>query len=166
MNAIAVVSLLIPVVGIGLTFLAIYLSRAEVKNKTLNSEGGPAPKPTSGYIVLGVFTAVVILFGLFTLYQYWDNFSQHKDLITYGAWLFLIMIAGMFVQVIVSNYRADKPLFHVTASQLIFPVLLSPFVFYVIWSTAAATPKGSVVLYCAFLNGYFWESTVSKVKPS
>jgi hypothetical protein len=166
MNTFAVLSLLIPVLGVGLTFLAISLSRKEVRNKTLADPGDPPPKPTSGYVVLSVFTAAVIIFGVFTLYQYWDKLSQNRDLIIYGVWLIIIMIVGMFVQVIVSNYRADKPLFQVSASQLIFPLLLSPFVFYVIWQTAAATPQGSVVYYCAFLNGYFWESTVSKVKPT
>lgn len=166
MNTSAVLSLLIPVLGVVLTFVAIALSREEVRKKTLAAPDAPPPTPTSGYAVLVVFTVLVIIFGVFTLYQYWDRFTQNKGNIIYGVWLVVIMIVGMFVQVIVTNYRAGSPLFRVSASQLIFPLLLSPFVFYVIWQTAAATPQGSVVYYCAFLNGYFWESTVSKVKPT
>jgi hypothetical protein len=163
MNTIAILALLFVPVAIALPFLARILSRREIRNRTLNGEQ-PDKSPKSGYILLSVFTFIALAFGLLTLILYWDVVSRNKDLIIFGIGLFIVMVIGMFVQVLISSY-ADHRAFSVTASQLVFPVLLSPIVFYAVWTAAASAPKGYFVIYCAFLNGYFWESAVSKVKP-
>lgn len=162
MEVAALTALLLTVLSPALTFVAKRLHKIQV-SKTL---GPRRPPPnTSGRRVLIVFTVIVIVFGAFTLFRYWDAVVRNQDQLIFGVWLFLCMVAGMFVQVLINNYRAGNPLLMVTATQLIFPVLLSPIVFYVIWSTAGASPQGYFAVYCAFLNGYFWESTVSKVNP-
>lgn len=167
MDIVSVISILLVPAGILVVFLAIYSSRRETSEirKTLG-EGDPTPPPKSGYMVLTIFTIIVVLFGAFVLFTNWDVVKNHKDLITFGIGLFLSMIAGMFAQVIMSNYKAGRPLLAVSGSLLLYPVLISPIVFYVVWSSVASAPKGYFVVYCAFLNGYFWESTVSKVKPT
>jgi hypothetical protein len=161
MILVALTALLLTIASPALTVVAKNLRKAQVR-KTL---GRRRPPNTSGRNVLIVFTAAVVAFGAFTLLRYWGEVARNQDLLIYGVWLFLFMVAGMFVQVLITNYRDGHPLLAVTATQLIFPILLSPIVFYIIWLTAGASPHGYFAIYCAFLNGYFWESTVSKVNP-
>lgn len=167
MNMISLFSLLLIPAGVLVALLATYLSRRETT--AIQKKLGPGkepPTPKSGKVVLMIFTLIVILYGAFVLKSNWEVVAQNKDLLTFGVGLFLSMVFGMFAQVIMSNYKAGQPLLAVSGSQLLYPVLISPIVFYVIWSTVASAPKGYFVVYCAFLNGYFWESTVSKVKPT
>jgi hypothetical protein len=119
-----------------------------------------------GTKVLLVFATIVGLFGLIVLRTYWPQIMDpnNRDNVLFAVGLVLAMIAGMFVQVIASNYKAGKPLFDVTASQLIFPTLFSIIVFYSVWVTADAT-KTLFSIHAAFLNGYFWESVVSAMQP-
>jgi len=107
----------------------------------------------------------VVLFGAYTAATHWNTVTLNKDLITFAAWLLLTMAAGMFAQVIMSNAKRGQSPFRVTAGDLLLPVVVSPIVFYAIWSTVASAHTGYFVVYCAFLNGYFWEGTVSKAKP-
>jgi hypothetical protein len=111
-----------------------------------------------------VFAVVVVVFGIITAWRYWERIKQNDELLIYGGWLFIAMVFGMFVQVIASNYRAGKPLFHVSAAQLIFPILFSLIVFYAVWVTASTAPPGLFSFYAAFLNGYFWESVVNTTR--
>jgi hypothetical protein len=74
------------------------------------------------------------------------------------------MAAGMFVQVLTTNYRHERPLLEVTPAQLVFPLLFSPIVFYPIWLVGGDRGPGAFPFYAAFLNGYFWQSVVSAVK--
>lgn len=118
-----------------------------------------------GPVVLLIFVGVVAVFGLVTLVYYWQEIIANRDNISFAAWLFLTMVAGMFVQVVAENYRSHKPLFRVDASRLIFPLLFSLVVFYPIWSLTADAPRNLFAFHAAFLNGFFWESVVSSAKP-
>jgi hypothetical protein len=118
-----------------------------------------------GQRVLVGFAVIVLAFGAVTVVRFWPEIKRNENLFYYGGWLFLVMLFGMFVQVIAANYRSGKPLFEVTASQLIFPVLFSIIVFYGVWVTASSAQGGLFPIYAAFLNGYFWESVVSATKP-
>lgn len=157
----ALVGVLLTLLGAGLLFVAGGVSSSR-KGRTVL---GKKPDDKSGYHVLLVFTGVVVVYGILILIRYREVLLQRQDELLFAFGLFLVMVGGMFAQVIVSNYRADKPLHKVSGSQLLFPMLLSPIVFYVIWASAASAPRGYFAVYCAFLNGYFWESTVSKVNP-
>lgn len=159
----AVISILLTILGASLTFFSKMLSDQQTRNKTLAPDEVRTDK--SGLRVLVVFTIIVLIYGVFLVVRFWDRIQQQMDSLAFGGGLFLMMVFGMFVQVIISNHRAGRPLSTVTGSQLIFPLLLSPIVFYAIWSVAATTPEVSFAVYCAFLNGYFWESTVSKANP-
>lgn len=117
--------------------------------------------PSANWILYG-FAIVVLLFGIGTVIWYWKDIRQNIDTVFFCGWLFLTMTAGMFVQVITSNYTANRSLFSVTLSQLIYPLLFSVVVYYPIWVTATASPRGLFSFYAAFLNGYFWQNVVSK----
>jgi hypothetical protein len=134
----------------------------------------PSPKPELGFSpdsarrpavgILLVFVALTTLFGLITVVRYRDTILKNTDQLIFVAWLALVMIAGMFVQVLASNYRSGNPLLSVSASQLLYPLLFAIVVFYPIWALAASAPKNFFVIHAAFLNGYFWESVVSSAK--
>ena len=120
----------------------------------------PGPGPS----VLAVFVVLVFAFGIVSLVHYWDLIKANIESLFYALWLFVFMVLGMFVQVLATNYRSDKPLFAISASQLLFPLLFSIVVYYPIWAIAATAPRNLFPVYAAFLNGYFWENVVSAAR--
>jgi hypothetical protein len=119
---------------------------------------------TTGQKVLVGFSIVVLIFGILTIIIFWRSITSDIRETFFFIWLFLLMAAGMFIQVITSNYRNGKALFEVSASQLIFPLLFSIIIFYPIWSLAASAAHNAFSFYAAFLNGFFWETVVSSAR--
>lgn len=129
----------------------------------------PPPKGSSrpvapGTVVLLIFATIVVVFGLITLTRYWAVIKEAEDKAYLFGWLVLLMIAGMFVQVLEGNYRNGKQLFDVTATQLALPLLFSVVVFYPIWAIGTSATDKVFAIYAAFLNGYFWETVVTNMK--
>ena len=118
----------------------------------------------AGIVVLLMFALVIIIFGRFSLYYYWPLISANAETLMFAVWLFLTMVGGMFVQVVTANSRGGRPLFDISASQLVFPLLFAFIVYYPIWALAASSQRNLFPFYAAFLNGYFWESVVSAAK--
>jgi hypothetical protein len=118
----------------------------------------------AGITVLLSFALIIIIFGGFSLYYYWSLIAANGETLIFALWLFFAMVAGMFVQVLAANFRAGRPLFDISASQLVFPLLFALIVYYPIWALAASSPRNLFPFYAAFLNGYFWESVVSAAK--
>lgn len=127
--------------------------------------GGPGESPEGAKTILWLFAALVALFGIISLIRYWDALRRNQDSLYFAAWLFVFMVAGMFVQVLATNYRAGRPLFAVTRAQLLFPLLFSIVVFYPVWAIGASAAYSFFSVHAAFLNGYFWESVVSTASP-
>jgi len=113
-------------------------------------------------ILLG-FVAILCLLGIATLVHYRGAVVRNIDGFFYGAWLVVTMIAGMFTQVLATNYRAGKPLLDVTSTRLLFPLVFSLIVYYPIWALSGSAPN-FFAFYGAFLNGYFWEQVVSSAR--
>ena len=131
----------------------------DVMHLRMERRGMPA-----GMVVLLTFASIIFLFGAFSLFYYWPLITTNAESLMFALWLFFAMIGGMFVQVLAANYRAGRPLFDVTASQLVFPLLFALIVYYPIWVLAASSPHNLFSFYAAFLNGYFWESVVSAAR--
>ena len=144
-----------------LTLIGVLLPFTLRKETT---EFAAAPTPT-GTPYLLAFAAVVVVFGILSGFYYREFFRSHFVDAMFVIWLGIAMIAGMFAQVLASNYRAGHGLFDISRDRLLFPLLFSIIVFYPIWAVAASAPKGFFVIHAAFLNGYFWESIVSGAKP-
>lgn len=125
---------------------------------------GCVPTIAPGAAVLIAFAVLVLTFGCVTIVRYWQFIKTHGDLLFFASWLFLTMVAGMFVQTLASNYRKGKPLFSVRASQLIFPLLFSVVVFYPIWAIGSSAQQSYFAFYAAFLNGFFWETVVAAAR--
>lgn len=110
------------------------------------------------------FAGVVLVFGAATVWRHWDELTTSQDTLYYVGWLFIAMVAGMFVQVLSATYRAGRPLFDVTASQLTYALLFALVVFYPVWAIGASAPHTLFSFYAAFLNGFFWETVVSNAR--
>lgn len=140
------------------------VAHAERVTRSVDPSQPPKPPMPAGQKVLVGFAVIVAVFGLLMIVRYWSFLKQNQDVVFFAVGLFLTMIGGMFVQVVVANYKAGHPLFDVTASQLIFPLLFSIIVFYPIWAIGTGSEKSFFAFYAAFLNGYFWETVVASAK--
>jgi hypothetical protein len=119
-------------------------------------------------LLLG-FAIIVFYFAFAAIVHYRQHIAVSADTFFLGIGLFLIMTAGMLVQVITSNYKTANRLLQVTPAQLIYPLLFSPIVYYTIWvlaSTSSGSSQSMFSFYAAFLNGYFWESIVSSAEAA
>ncbi|HYE96733.1 MAG TPA: hypothetical protein VD962_11025 [Rubricoccaceae bacterium] len=156
-------------IEIGSLALAVLGSLVALLSRSLKG-GSPAGFTTfsdgaSGKGILGGFALLVLAYGAFVVVSYWDEIVRNSADATYLAGLALSMVAGMFVQVMTSNYKAGKPLLDVTASDLLLPLLFSIVVFYPIWALTRESEPGFFGIYAAFLNGYFWQRIVEAAKP-
>lgn len=142
-----------------LTCLGVALS---LLGRKPSVELGTAPrKPGTPYLL--IYAAVVLLFGVFSVFYYRLLVARIDDVL-FGGWLLLAMIGGMFAQVIAANYRARRRLFEVSRDRLLYPLLFSIVVFYPVWALGAASTHSFFAIHAAFLNGYFWENIVSAAK--
>lgn len=119
----------------------------------------------SGIRVLLVFVGVVMVFGVVASITYWTTIQANAHQIIYAVGLFLAMVFGMFVRVLAGNRQQGRPFFTIDPAALLFPLLFSLVVFYPIWALVAQSPSGLFPVHAAFLNGYFWESIVSGIRP-
>jgi hypothetical protein len=120
--------------------------------------------PWSGSAVLVVFLIVVLAFGAISIFKYWSQIVANRDDLFFFGWLLLSMIAGMFARVLADNHKNGCDLLDVRASQLVYPLIFTVLVFYVVWAMVSTAPHNFFAIYAAFLNGYFWETVVSQAK--
>lgn len=190
MEIIPVVSLLLALAGALLAVMVKYLSGKSLdSNSVMTSAAHPLPahyrrsswnmradnhgnssgsavEVRAGQRVLLIFMSAVVLFGMITLVIYRRRVFANIDGVMSSFWLFIIMVAGMFVQVISENYRQGSPLFRVTISKLVYPLLFSVIVYYPVWALCATSPGPMFSIYSAFLNGYFWQTVVSSASTA
>lgn len=131
--------------------------------RTPPSSVGRAASTPSRKVLIG-FAVVFLAFGAAALWRYWAQVVALGDSLFLAVGLLLTMAGGMFVQVLTSNYTHQKPLLEVTSSQLLYPLLFSPIVFYPIWLIGNEQGAQAFSFYAAFLNGYFWQSVVAAAK--
>ena len=164
MNGIASFAIIATLVGAALGSITLVRSRSTIATRGLIN-GQDGTKQSSGIKVLRIFLVVILLYGAFVAWHFWPEVAKHDYDITIIIGLLIAMAAGMIVRVVANNHQNSRPLFDVTASQLIYPMLFSPIVFFPIWSLASGDHGGAFVFHAAFLNGYFWESAVSSARP-
>src|SRR5262249_12845170 len=98
-----IVGILLTVLGALLGTFATLMEKRRPGSVLQETQAGGANTPTapprtsrSGIVVLSIFAAVVVVYGLFTLVWYWQEFRQRIDDTLFLVWLLLIMVAGMF----------------------------------------------------------------------
>jgi hypothetical protein len=114
--------------------------------------------------VLAGFAVVAVLFASVVVWRYWEHVVGLGDTLFLAVGLLLMMVAGMFVQVLSSNYTEDRSLLQISTWQLLYPLLFSPIVFYPIWLIGNEQGAEAFSFYAAFLNGYFWQSVVKATR--
>jgi hypothetical protein len=118
---------------------------------------------SGGKVLLGL-AIVVVGYGLFALWYYWNDIAVQADKAFGIAGLFIAMVVGMVVRVVSAAYDGKGSFKRITPAQLLYPMLFSPIVFFPAWGLMTGGDVDVFAFYTAFLNGYFWESVVSTVK--
>ena len=98
----------------------------------------------------------------------WSLAIKPLSNVIYAIHLFCWMVLGMVANYLWDLFRADKGLRDVELSKLFLPVLVSPIVFYGVWSLVV--PKGGSGYadiqiawpFVSFQNGFFWQVVFSK----
>ncbi|MGD0038662.1 MAG: hypothetical protein ABSC53_15355 [Bacteroidota bacterium] len=114
------------------------------------------------FVRLAKFIACITIL---TIVYYWKILIYNFETILCFTWLFIIMVAGMLVQVISSNYHDKSHLLNISISQLVYPILFSIITFYPLWAYSTTAPINYYSFYSAFMNGFFWKTVVSSSKP-
>ena len=91
--------------------------------------------------------------------------SPYKALVVglhMGGW----MILGMLANYLWDLFKAQKTLADINLPDLLLPLLVSPIVFYGIWSLWSGEQKIAFAFnLIAFQNGFFWQVVLSKAGP-
>jgi len=82
--------------------------------------------------------------------------------VIFGIHLALWLILGMFANYLWDIFRSGKSWNDITWRELFLPVLVSPIVFFSIWSIWKGDPTTFALPLIAFQNGFFWQVVFSK----
>ena len=82
--------------------------------------------------------------------------------VIFGFHLALWMVVGMASNYLWDLFRSGKSWQDVTFRGLFMPVLISPIVFFSIWSMWKGDPISFTLPLIAFQNGFFWQVVFSK----
>lgn len=92
--------------------------------------------------------------------------TKYKSLI-FGSHMAGWMILGMLANYYWDLLNAGKNLSDTNLNELLLPILVSPIVFYVVWSLWGG--ENGVIAFSwnlvAFQNGFFWQVVLSKATP-
>lgn len=84
----------------------------------------------------------------------------------FGVHMACWMVLGMLANYLWDLFKANKTLADVNLPDLLLPLLVSPIVFYGIWSMWSGEQKISFAFnLIAFQNGFFWQVVLSKAGP-
>lgn len=92
----------------------------------------------------------------------------------YQSFVFGAHMAGWMILGMMSNYywdllNAGKTFADTNFNELLLPILVSPIVFYVVWSLWGGGTEKAVIAFSwnliAFQNGFFWQVVLSKAAP-
>jgi len=116
-------------------------------------------------IIFSIFALIIVIYFLLCAIIYWDKIVLSTDNMILCVWMFIFMIIGMFVQVISSNHHSGKSIFAIEAGDILYPLLFSVIVYYPTYLIGLSSSNKAFSLYAACINGYFWQSIVTNVKP-
>jgi len=137
-------------------------ARERAFEETPGRPEGPKWSPAQRLLVS--FASLVVIYGAIAVLHFWPWIQLHGDLLVAASGIFLMMVLGMFVQVVSSNFKNGRELLDISMSQLVYPMLFAPIVYYPIWIVSSSNSFHAFSWYAAFLNGFFWESVVSSAR--
>ncbi|WP_461535243.1 hypothetical protein [Spongorhabdus nitratireducens] len=121
--------------------------------------------------IAALFTVIFILTGslVITLDSYPDTsiglFLMPLKSLIFGAHMAGWMILGMISNYLWDLFKSGKTMKDIYLPDLMLPILVSPIVFFGIWSM---WPDKNIVFalnLVAFQNGFFWQVILSKSGP-
>lgn len=85
--------------------------------------------------------------------------------VVFGILLMLCMILGMVANYLWDLFNDDKHWDDITWRGIAMPILVSPMVFFGIWSLWKGDPLSFALPLISFQNGFFWRVIFSKAGP-
>jgi hypothetical protein len=83
----------------------------------------------------------------------------------WGALLFGAMVLGILARYFWELLGRGEPVAAIDAAEMIRPLLVSPLVFFPVWSQAAGKTRTFATILIAFQNGFFWQAVFEKQAP-
>ena len=123
------------------------------------------------HVVLLVFFGVLGIAVLMQLSLHWRSLRTVEDkehfieILVFGLFLYVVMVAGMFARYFWELWSSGKNLTQASVTALLLPLLVSPMVFYPLWSLLAGAPRSVFAVVAAFQNGFFWQTIFEGLKP-
>lgn len=133
----------------------------------------PEPRPkkkahTIGTIILG---ALFLVSGLAVVFmEYFPEASVAKaampvKFLVFRLHLFVWMLIGMAFNYLWDHFRAGRRWEDIKAADFVLPFLVSPIIFFTIWSIASKREVDFILALIAFQNGFFWQAIFAKAGP-
>jgi hypothetical protein len=85
--------------------------------------------------------------------------------VAFGYNLACCMLAGMIANYFWDLFRAGKPIEAARLTEVLVPLLISPIIFYSLWSWWPDQKISFLMSLIAFQNGFFWQVIFSKSGP-
>ena len=122
--------------------------------------------------LLGSIVFVFLLTGAYVLYK--TEIAQAVPSqdgvsgllrISYGFFLLTCMLLGMIANYWWDHFRKGKGWDDMLIHEILLPMLISPIVFFGIWSLWPGKEITFALSLIAFQNGFFWQVIFSKAGP-
>ncbi|NRQ42736.1 hypothetical protein HRH59_09190 [Rheinheimera sp. YQF-2] len=85
--------------------------------------------------------------------------------VIFGIFLMTCMVMGMVANYLWDLFNAGKSWLDITWRGIALPILVSPIVFFTVWSMWKGDPISFGLPLFAFQNGFFWQVIFSKAGP-
>lgn len=130
----------------------------------------PVPRISPIAVVLMAFLGALVLVLLVMLALQWQSTSPaDRDaflaVLSYGVFLFLMMVGGMFARYFWDLLQAGKGFQQAEVTRLLMPLLISLMIFYPLWTIASGSPRNFFSVVAAFQNGFFWQTIFAELRP-
>lgn len=129
-----------------------------------------------GWLLIGLYSFVFVTTGVLSLAignvpesELAKNFVAFHNVI-YAWHLGCWMVLGMIANYLWDHCQAKKGLEDISLPAILLPLLVSPIVFFAIWSLVEKNDNGLAEIgmvwpLIAFQNGFFWQVIFSKSAP-
>ena len=125
-------------------------------------------KATISFIVLFAVTGLAIIYldandDQACVKDFLDKYKSPLFGFHMACWMLLGMMANYYWDLL----NAGKEFSDAKLSELLLPILVSPIVFYVVWSIWGSDDQSIKFAWnlVAFQNGFFWQVVLSKSAP-
>ena len=91
-----------------------------------------------------------------------ENAQRGAAMWTWALLLFGVMLLGILARYYWEFLGRDATRADIDIGEMIRPLLVSPLVFFPVWSQASGQPRSLATVLIAFQNGFFWQAVFEK----